>query len=672
MASLVVSRDAPRLPVRYDTHDAISQRTSCSTARNKERTHFRFVAFLPAARMSRPSTPNGIATRFATSARRSPSLPRPRRPSLSSSHSFPRNQALPLHSGHPTPLATHHNNDWLALVKGRLRKGKSQLIILAILLLLSLLYVLAPATTPHANNQSTRINFSKEQRPLPHSSVSATPIPPLQVPIPTPNPPLVTPSAPSPPIRPFDISVRPTSVPIPPSSNEKFLAYSPHSGYHNQRISLENALTLAFMLRRTLLLPPVWLGHAIPYISFDKLQRRLQMANKAGLERCREMGEGGSDDPIPRECEGYFDWTLVHWDFLVDLKVARSKVTIRDRWNQTQEALVDELGLRWKTKASQGDVFDLKEDKLYQYRIYDDPADVEPLGKYENCLDTDRLADDTRGYKLLNIGTLFGTARLRVTKKENGDARSAFRRAMVFRNEMLDEITERISNRLGGAGNYYGLHLRVGDGVFQADAGKNMKEIWRKLCVEKMKLESSVCESVGAGKLSRFDDTAPPPPSRLLTKRANSQPQAQGAYHHPPLPPLPVIRTRKDSLLDSTLTCRGRLHAAVELLPFNAPLFIATDAKIPTSNPHLAVFFAAFPCTFILSDFDSVSPVNSRVVEGLNQLAGLRNIDDKVPLAQFLYPQLDAQLAAYGRGLIGTPQSTYSRFAVDVLHQVYQ
>lgn len=58
-------------------------------------------------------------------------------------------------------------------------------------------------------------------------------------------------------------------------------------------------------------------------------------------------------------------------------------------------------------------------------------------------------------------------------------------------------------------------------------------------------------------------------------------------------------------------------------------------------------------------------------VEGFDELAELINEKDSVSLAQFLYPILDAQIAAYGRGLLGTPESTFSRFAVDVLHQVY-
>ena len=476
----------------------------------------------------------------------------------------------------------------------------------------------------------------------------------------------------------------------PAGPSERFLAYSPHSGYHNQRISLENALSLAFILGRTLLLPPVWLGHAIPYIQFDKLQRRLEMATKTGLERCKQFGEGGSEDVIPRECTGYFDWTLVHWDFLVDLGEARKLVQTRDRWNHTEAWLEEDLGLRpiaaadrKAPEAASPDTFHLRDSTMYQYRLYDSPEDEEPLAKFENRIDLTRLAKDSEAYKLVHLGSLFGTSRLHVQEEANFNARSAFRNSMVFRNPLIDEITYEIRDRLGGATSYYGLHLRVGDGIFQKSAPDNMAGVWLLLCATKMKIDQDICEEISdwsAKKHGMLDD-APAVVRRssgaasaapTLGKRANSRPQREGAFHHAPLPAIPTIRTRADSPLDSTLSCRGTLHTVENLLPFNAPLFIATDSKVPTADRNLAIFFDAFPCTFIISDFSATSPLNTEVVDGLTRLPGLRNGDDKVPLAQFLYPQLDAQIAAYGRALVGTPQSTYSRFAVDVLHQVYQ
>ncbi|GAA5831159.1 hypothetical protein JCM11251_007777 [Rhodosporidiobolus azoricus] len=490
---------------------------------------------------------------------------------------------------------------------------------------------------------------------------------------------------------PIDVSVRSSSLSSTTARfsdpSERFLAYSTHSGYHNQRISLENALTLAYLLKRTLLVPPVWFGHAIPYISFDKLQRRLEMASKEGLEHCIPFGEGSVNEPIPRECDGFWDWTTVDWSFLVDLSEAEKLVPIAARSNLSSAWLDEQLSLRAPTKRGgvSPDTYRLKDDTMYQYRFYDSVNDDEPLLKWGNRIDIDDFRAETEGYKLVHVGTLFGTSRLRATKEETYDARSVFRKAMVFRTGIVDEITQQVRDLLGGEGQYYGLHLRVGDGVFQKEAETNMKGVWEKLCIDKMKMEREVCDEVrafgkkqsrrrdvhdgegddGSEPVGAVETPTPPSPanSTLLAKRANSRPQREGAFHHAPLPPLPTIRTLSDSPVSSTLTCRHPLHTAPHLLPFNAPLFIATDSKLPAHDPHLAVFFRVFPCAFVLSDFSHLP--------SLGRLNRLRNEEDKTPLAGFLYPQLDAQIAAWGRGLIGTPQSTYSRFAVDVLHQVY-
>ncbi|GAA5957378.1 hypothetical protein JCM3765_000441 [Sporobolomyces pararoseus] len=478
---------------------------------------------------------------------------------------------------------------------------------------------------------------------------------------------------------PIDVSVRPVSSAshsvshTSSASSDRYLAYSPHSGYHNQRISLENALTLAFLLDRTLLLPPIWLGHAIPYISFDKLQRRLEMASKSGLEeRCIPFGEGAAEEPIPRECEGFWDWTLVDWDFLVDLSKAEEIVSIERRWNMSKEWMEDELGVATAdSKGRGGDTFYLKDDTMYQYRFYDSADDQEPLDKWTNRINVEDFKKETQNHKLVHLGTVFGTNRIRATTEQAFDARSKFRRAMMFRNEVVDQVTEAIRDQMGGEGKYYGLHLRVGDGIFQTNARKNMEGVWKDLCTGKMKLEKEVCDElrlksdqtrrklVKREEMEAESDGTP----QLLSKRANSRPQREGAYHHAPLPPLPTIRSLADSPVSSSLSCKRPLHTASHLLPFNAPLYIATDSKVPRQDPNLALFFDSFPCTFTLSDFSSLP--------SLDRMNRLRNEEDKTPLAQFLYPQLDAQVAAWGRGLVGTPQSTYSRFAIDVLHQMY-
>ncbi|KAF9580209.1 hypothetical protein BGW38_003244, partial [Lunasporangiospora selenospora] len=71
----------------------------------------------------------------------------------------------------------------------------------------------------------------------------------------------------------------------------KFLTFLPHSGFHNQRSELENALLLARLLNRTLIMPKVYLGPPMPWLTFPQLHSRLLYQTKIGLEHCRAIIE---------------------------------------------------------------------------------------------------------------------------------------------------------------------------------------------------------------------------------------------------------------------------------------------------------------------------------------------------------------------------------------------
>ncbi|GAA98130.1 uncharacterized protein L969DRAFT_102198 [Mixia osmundae IAM 14324] len=483
-----------------------------------------------------------------------------------------------------------------------------------------------------------------------------------------------------------DIDVRPVKHSPSGDPNERYLGYFPHSGYHNQRISLENALTLAKLLGRTLLLPPCWLGLAIPYISFDKLWQRVDQANKAGLERCARLAD--TDEIMPRECLTFFEYTQVGWDFLVDLEGIVAQQPVVDRWNTSEAWLRDELGLERK------DMYFLKDATVYDYKIYDNLEDRAELEKFKTRIEIDQLRSYD-SYRLLHIGSLFGTSRLRVSLEESYAARSLFRQHMVFRNPVLDDITDTIRDRLGGPAGYHALHLRVGDGIFLASAHQNCLDIFRTLLSSKMKIESTLIDQLidesqrkrqqrVPGLMPRALDVPPstvdvPTPladdkpassDDTIIKRSNSRPQDMAAYRHEPLGPLPRITSLENSVLAKSLRCRGSFHNRIDRLPLNTPLYLATDSRSPATDPNLAIFFDTFPCIFMLSDFTTVNAISTEAVKSLHDMEGLRNAEDKVHLAQFFTPLVDAMIAAKGRAVIGTPMSTFSRFAVDVLHQV--
>src|SRR5258708_16595107 len=76
-----------------------------------------------------------------------------------------------------------------------------------------------------------------------------------------------------------------TSFPTNPTT--LYLTYLPHSGFHNQRISLENAFVLAALLNRTLIVPPARLSsNPIPYLPTRKLVSEIESSNDPALKPC--------------------------------------------------------------------------------------------------------------------------------------------------------------------------------------------------------------------------------------------------------------------------------------------------------------------------------------------------------------------------------------------------
>ena len=174
----------------------------------------------------------------------------------------------------------------------------------------------------------------------------------------------------------------------------------------------------------------------------------------------------------------------------------------------------------------------------------------------------------------------------------------------------------------------------MGDGPFAVYAKEHMKELWWKL-TRGMGVPRSAAEEL-------WTEVGFDPTSRHRTKRATFN--------------LSIF----DSPL-SNLSCRGELHLSPSLRSFNTPLYLATDSRLPTTDPLLAPFFAAFPCTFILSDFDRPSSLNNgSSVDSVGRMLNLVNKADGVPLGRLLLPFLEAMVVAKGSMTFGTPGSTFS------------
>jgi hypothetical protein len=415
---------------------------------------------------------------------------------------------------------------------------------------------------------------------------------------------------------------------------ERFITYLPHSGFHNQRIAFENALVLACVLNRTLLVPPVRLSHKpIRYVKFDALVQFLALSSKDGLRHCSQVPP---HLPIPLECTDYFTYTHLSWDWLVNFTELKAHQRLFHRWNMTDAWAYDYTMIR------ETDALIIKDSTPYQYRFLDTITDRSPPEhKYTESIFLPDLASSK--HRLIQIGTLFGSSRLRLKNSTNLSIHRRIRQSMSYTNPTLVGVARSISKALGPV--YLGIHLRLGDGRFRIHGQDNARLIWWRIVHQV--LGYTVAETLDLEWMFRVS-----PRNKTLVP--------------------PLAADRKDATVDLSYTklwerfsrgqrCRAGLHLQSHYLRLNTPVFISTDIKDPSTHPLFEAFHKTFPCTFYLSDFEAkVAP-----------LEHLRNADDGVMLGDFLLPFVDAMVVANASAFVGTEESTFSQFIQDVLWRTY-
>ncbi|KAG6866663.1 hypothetical protein C0991_000773 [Blastosporella zonata] len=389
---------------------------------------------------------------------------------------------------------------------------------------------------------------------------------------------------------------------------ETFLAYLPHSGFHNQRIAFENALVLSRMTNRTLLVPPVYLGsNPIHYLPFDVLYQELALANKVGLQHCARIV---SPAPLPLECTDYFDHTQIPWDWLVDVSSLKHNQRLRQRWNFSEPWICDTLNI------SKSDILFIKDTVPYQHRFLDTRHDSPLNHKFSESIHVSDLIMSSK--RLIHIGTLFGSSRLRLKNPTNTLVRGNIRELMGFTHPSLLVAASSIANSLGPF--YIGVHLRLGDGDFKNNEKTHSRRAWWQVVHDIL----AYTEKEALGLEHNFLERSQDMPLSVYTR--NDMPD-----------------------------CHSSLYTDPHHLQLNTPIFISTD--VDKNNSALTGFWKTFPCLFFLSDFSANTAV----------LDELRNSLDGVSLKPVLLPFLDALVVGHAWKVVGTRNSTFSTFVEDVI-----
>ncbi|KAF8978822.1 hypothetical protein BGZ46_006114 [Entomortierella lignicola] len=442
----------------------------------------------------------------------------------------------------------------------------------------------------------------------------------------------------------------------PPSDQERFLGYLPHSGFHNQRMSLESAIQLAAILNRTLLLPPLYLSEKalnVPWSPLPELLKKWTNMTKTGHEPCRDYDTSAHPNLTPeqledilkhpekqkyqdKQCEYYLSWTTVPWTLFYNIPKTLAGVVDVAAINQTSPIQVFDrpnMTIPWLTEhleMTEKDIYWVRDKARYDYRILDDSEynyheGPEPLERYERTILLSEL--QARKEKVVHFGSLYGPGRVEPRSESHIALAKFIPGGLEIWNQAVLDTTKLVESQIRtwievtgrSDSGFLSAHLRTLDGMFMKTIDNNL---------------------------------------RLIVEWIREKVEQDTQYKDNPEIQSEQTNTTKSSQEDKQMTfldhCMGQ--------PPDSPLiFLATDVNHPRSSPVLQDFFKEFPCTMILSDFS----------ESWKQLDSVYNPLDNAHMLPYMLSLVDANIAAKGRSFQGTEYSTFSMYISDNLWPQY-
>ncbi|CAB5215583.1 unnamed protein product [Rhizophagus irregularis] len=332
--------------------------------------------------------------------------------------------------------------------------------------------------------------------------------------------------------------------------NEKFLTYLPHSQFHNQLIELKNAIVLAYLTNRTLIIPPIihfTRNFSIPYAPLNRLYDRLnyyenikRIRSSCNIKNSKEEEEKRNDFSI----EGLYK--------ICNIPVNNVKETINDNFN---ELLLNNENV---FVLSQGK----KAKNRYYYRFFDtiNKDNNYELINYESYYLINDLKK--RKEKLIHTDSLFGSFRIDFKNENIIKWKSEMDRNFLISHPILLKVVNNIINKLGGFGTFLGVHVRTGDSIFKENI-KNTID----LIIKDIKNTSKIPSQI------------PPQIPPQISPQMIDIPKSKNHF----------------------INCKSRNKRII---------FIATDS----SNPfmELSKIFFTFDCVFTLKDFeDLIEPLRN-------------------------------------------------------------
>ncbi|GAA5898596.1 hypothetical protein JCM6882_000875 [Rhodosporidiobolus microsporus] len=527
---------------------------------------------------------------------------------------------------------------------------------------------------------------------------------------------------------PIEVDMLPLAKELPPADEEeRFVGYLPHSGFHNQRSALTNALFLAALLNRTLLVPPVWIGWPPGLEYYEDLQQSwtnaiLMHPTPFGLSPPSLSSSPASSSSAPLNASTSPD-PLYH--------PASYPSTFSDYPSLTapspssrREAAAAALASKTAKWRAQGwevrpdgypDVPDMKESECKSIRPECRSLVNDTFIAWEQLVDL-RKAARVGGVKLRDRWDMRERAvegLLNVTREDvlvfEDEERYDFRfvddpstpspsplitpidapssryrrtvsipamRALPQRVLLLSSLFgyERVLSLAAQSPEGQGQELHQRIALSLAFSSPHILEPAREIRDTMGGSEAYVGAHarVGDGIFVRKAEENVDKMWQTLVERLGVEEGARTELFErvkggeEVLKPSSTVDNATFSPFSSASTrstCRSALHVSPSLLPLNTPLFLATDSPTPVTDPALRLFRQTFPCIFLLSDFSHLA--------GVERMKRLVNEVNGVGLGRLFTPFLEATVAAMGKEVVGTTGSTFSEYAEKTLHRAF-
>lgn len=409
-------------------------------------------------------------------------------------------------------------------------------------------------------------------------------------------------------------------TPLEASKGEKYITFLPHSGLHNQRIGLINAMILAKALDRTLILPDINIGHAVFWKPSALAEFRLAECSSIKERRnprCKDFNKY-----VPVSVESIFDLSAIH--ALGVRTIQRSSMSqsyFQDVWS-----------------ASEQDIYRIEDNTRYSYRIYDSKDNQDNIRTFRDRIDLEDLRE--REEKFLLFGSLHYTLRLALQDPKLLWLAQHLREETSISHPIVIRQALSVIPLLGGPDAFVGVHLRQGDGFFKVLMKETLDTL--RATLEQPSLNQEEIQlQIQSGQMT---------PTTALTK--------EDEYKLAQLKKIDEASVGdKMDLLNQCVAWHSRdNHPRLRLI------FMATDTPQPRTT--LKGLYDEFPCIFTLSDFPQV--IESTLTMS-PMLTGNKMIDDEMvqmgsKISSLLFPMIDAEIASHGSSFIGTRKSTFSQY----------